>query len=39
MRLVRRYRRITMKKAIKPWSPLFVLDADEVVAQLVGGRR
>jgi len=39
MRFVRRYRRINMTRALKGWSPVFVVDGDEVIAFLAGGRR
>jgi hypothetical protein len=38
MRFVRRYRRITMSRALRPWSPLFVLEGDEMTAVLGRGR-
>lgn len=37
MRFIKRYRRITMNRALKPWSPLFILDADEVTSALTRG--
>ncbi len=39
MRFVKRYRRITMTRALKRWSPVFVVDGDEVIAFLADGRR
>lgn len=36
MRLVKRYRRANITKATKPWSPLFVLDEDEITTILQG---
>jgi len=38
MRIPRLYRRITMKRALKAWTPLFSLDAEDVTAMLTGGR-
>jgi len=38
MSFFKRYRRITINRALKPWSPLFSLDADEVMPGLVAGR-
>lgn len=37
-KLVRRYRRENLSKATKPFTPLFVIDADEVIADLITGR-
>lgn len=38
MSFFKRYRRSTINRALKPWSPLFTLDTDEVMPGLVGGR-
>lgn len=38
MSFFKRYRRITINRALKPWSPLFTLDTDEVMPGLVAGR-
>ena len=38
MGFIRRYRMITMKRALKAWTPLFSLDAEDVTAILTGGR-
>lgn len=38
MSFLKRYRRSTIIKALKPWSPPFAVDVDEVTAVLVGGR-
>lgn len=35
-RFVRRIRRINASKALKPFSPLFAVNADEIVAELTG---
>ena len=37
MRRVKRYRRISKTRALKQWSPWYVLDRDEVTSALVGG--
>lgn len=37
-KLVRRYRRESLSKATKLFTPVFALDGDEVVADLVAGR-
>lgn len=38
MRFLKRYRRKMTTRALKPASPLFVLEAEEVAAALTGGR-
>lgn len=38
MRLVTRYRRVTITRALKPWTPLFSLDGDEATSTLAEGR-
>lgn len=38
MTFLKRYRRLTTTRALKPWSPLFVLDADELDTVLAQGR-
>lgn len=38
LRFVRRYRRVTTTRALKPWTPLFSLDGDEVTTTLAEGR-
>lgn len=37
MRFVKRYRRLMTNRALKPASPIFVLDAEEVTAVLAEG--
>lgn len=37
MRRVKRYRRATTVKALKPWSPLYVLDHHEATSAVLGG--
>jgi len=38
MGFFKRYRRSTTYRALKPWSPLFTLDSDELTPGLVAGR-
>lgn len=37
-RLVKRYRRVTTARALKPWTPVFTLDGHEVTTTLAKGR-
>lgn len=37
-RFVKRYRRVTTARALKPWTPVFMLDGDEVTTTLAKGR-
>lgn len=37
MRRVKRYRRANRVKALKPWSPVYLLDRHEVTSAVVGG--
>lgn len=39
VRIVKRYRRATIKRALKFWTPLFELTAEEVNQALSGARR
>jgi hypothetical protein len=39
MRRLKRYRRQSRIKALKQWTPLFVLDPDEITAALRGDER
>lgn len=38
MRFVKRYRRVTTTRALKPWTPVFMLDGHEVATTFTGGR-
>jgi hypothetical protein len=38
MRFVKPYRRITLSRALKPWSHLFTVDPEEIASSLIGGR-
>lgn len=38
MRFVKRYRRVTTARALKPWTPLFTLDGHEVTTTFAKGR-
>lgn len=38
MSFFKRYRRNNIQRATKPWSPVFVLDSNEVTAALIQGR-
>lgn len=38
MRFVKRYRRVTTTRALKPWTPLFSVDGQELTAALAEGR-
>ena len=37
-RFVKRYRRVTTARALKPWTPLFTLDGHEVTTTFAKGR-
>ncbi|HXV71619.1 MAG TPA: hypothetical protein VEB69_09475 [Acidimicrobiia bacterium] len=37
-KLVRRHRRESLNKATKMFTPVFVIDAEQVVAELIAGR-
>ena len=39
MRRLKRYRRNSRIRALKLWTPLFVLDPEEITAALVGTER
>lgn len=39
MTRLKRYRRKSKTKALKQWTPLFVLDPEEITAALRGGAR
>jgi len=38
MRFVKRYRRLTTARALKPWTPVFTLDGHEVTTTFAKGR-
>jgi hypothetical protein len=38
MRFVKRYRRLTTARALKPWTPVFTLDGHEVTTAFAKGR-
>lgn len=38
MRFVKRYRRVTTNRALKPWTPVFTLDGHETTTTFAGGR-
>ena len=38
MRFVKRYRRVTTARALKPWTPVFTLDGHEVTTTLAKDR-
>jgi hypothetical protein len=37
-RFVKRYRRVTTTRALKPWTPIFTLDDHEVTTTFAGGK-
>jgi hypothetical protein len=38
MRFVKRYRRVTTARALKPWTPVFTLDGHELTTAFAKGR-